>query len=151
MCTHTPVQCSFFWYIMLICTSCGMRFLTRVDVQTRACRTVTPSGNLLHLVHIVHACHFWIAADIIIPLSRVHVFHPDALLIRWATHWSIRWDIFTQTVTYIGHELRVYAQWAAALVHIRQNVVDMCITPLFCCGGIFFIATMHMVCLKHVF
>ena len=57
-------------------------FLTRVDVQTRACRTVTPSGNHLHLVHIVHVCHFLIAADIIIPLSRVHVFHPDALRIR---------------------------------------------------------------------
>ena len=26
MCVHTPVQFSFFWYIMLICTSCGRRF-----------------------------------------------------------------------------------------------------------------------------
>ena len=76
-------------------------FLTRVDVQTRACRTVTPSGNILHLAHIVHVCHFLIAADIIVPLSRVHVFHPDKLLIRCATHWIMRWDIFTQTVTYI--------------------------------------------------
>ena len=81
-------------------------FLSRLDVQIHACRTVTPSpavGNLLHLAHIVHACHFLIAADSIIPLSRVHVFHPDFLLKRCAMHWSIRCDIFTQTVTYIGH------------------------------------------------
>ena len=53
--------------------------------------------------------------------------------------------------SHIGHALRVYAQWAAALVHIRQNFVGMCITPLFCYGGIFFTVTLHMVCLKHVF
>ena len=103
MCPHTSSMLIFLIYNAHLHFLWKAFFLTRVDVQTRACHTVTPSGNLLHLVHIVHACHFLIAADSIIPLSRVHVFHPDALLIRWATHWSIRWDIFTQTVTYITH------------------------------------------------
>ena len=94
MCVHTSVQCSFFWFIMLFCTSCGMHFarlfhlfLTRADVQTHACHTVTASSsvrNLLHLVHMVRACYLLIAADIIIPLSRVRGLHPDTLLIRWA-------------------------------------------------------------------
>ena len=40
MCTHTPLQCSFFWYIMLICTSCGMRFF-----DTRWCSNTCVSHS----------------------------------------------------------------------------------------------------------
>ena len=40
MCAHTPVQCSFFWYIILICTSCGMRFF-----DTRWCSNTCVSHS----------------------------------------------------------------------------------------------------------
>ena len=40
MCVHTPVQCSFLWYIMLICTSCGRRFF-----DTRWCSNTCVSRS----------------------------------------------------------------------------------------------------------
>ena len=78
-------------------------FLTRADVQTHACHTVTPSpavANILHPVQTLYACHSLIAAAIVIHLSRVHMFHPRrSLLIRWATRQTC--STFIPPVTYI--------------------------------------------------
>ena len=127
MCVHTSVQCSFFWYAMLFCTSCGTHFAAffiffwhvlmfkhmRVTQSLPAPLWGISCTLSIWCVRVI----FWS------PLTSLFLYHGFVGFIPilcWYVerrHWSVRWDI-SQTVTYmfttmcIGQALRVYAQSA---------------------------------------
>ena len=118
MCVHTSVQCSFFWYIILFCTSCGIHFarlfhlfLTRADVRHMRVTQSLPAP----LWGISCTLSIWCVRVIFwSPLTSLFLYHGFVGFIPvfcWYVerhHWSVRWDI-SQTVTYmfttvcIGH------------------------------------------------